>query len=134
MIGSQEFEAESLAVEIFDCNDFVILPPLQDTKFQKDQKLEPISFGATVTSEDCKVDKYSLTGEMEGLSLDSESGELNVNTQNPSESTNLQLQLTVGSQSIASKTFKFEIFDCLEGAAFPNLDVNYKFQKQDNER
>ena len=97
-VGSQVFESEALNVEVFDCNDYVSLPIIKDAiNFQRDLKVDPLSFAATITMPECKVDKYSLEKEVQGLSFDQTNGELSVDTSIAFEPTELSVSLKIGS-------------------------------------
>lgn len=90
--------SEALNIEVFDCNDYVTLPIIKDTiKFQRDKIVDPLSLAATISMPECKVDKYTLEGEMEGLSIGQTNGQLKVDTSVPGEPTDLRVSLAIGS-------------------------------------
>ena len=70
---------------------------------------------------------------MKGVSIDATTGKVSVDTSVARAPKTLKLSLKVGSQTIVSKSFKFEVFDCATGFSFPNLKENYIIQIKEGE-
>lgn len=83
-----------------------------------------INFAATISGTDCKADEYKLTPAMEGVSIDA-TGKVTVDTSVARAAQTLKLSVKSGVQLIVSKPFKFEVFDCVDGFSFPNLQEKY---------
>ena len=127
-IDDVDYQSEVLSVVMYDCIKQVQLPLLQDVRrFQKDEKVE-ISFAASPGT-DCKADEYKLVGDMKGVSIDATTGKVTVDTSVARAKKSLVLQVKAGSQTLSSKPFMFEVFDCASGFSFDNLKQNYVLQK-----
>ena len=127
------YESEVLNVVMYDCKDQVALPLLMDSRqFQKGEVVD-MSLAAAISGTDCKVDEYKLVGDMKGVTIDAKTGKLNIDTSSAVSKKSLVLQITSGSQTIRSKPFQFEIYDCAGKYSFPNLKGSFVLQKKDGE-
>ena len=125
------YESGVLTLAMYDCNNQVALPLLMDfRRFQMKDTVE-LSFTAAISGTDCKVDEYKLVGDMEGVTIDAKTGKVNVDTSVARPKNDLYLSLKVGGQTINSKSFKFEVYDCVSGIEFPNLKETYQLQKKE---
>ena len=125
------YESGVLTLAMYDCNNQVALPLLMDfRRFQMKDTVE-MSFTAAISGTDCKVDEYKLVGDMEGVTIDAKTGKVNVDTSVARPKNDLYLSLKVGGQTINSKSFKFEVYDCVSGIEFPNLKETYQLQKKE---
>lgn len=125
------YESEILTIAMYDCNKQVALPLLMDLRqFQIGQEVD-MSFAAAISGSDCKVDEYKLVGNMEGVTIDAETGKVNVDTSAARPKKGLSLEVKAGGQTIKSKPFKFEVYDCASGYTFPNLKEKYQLQKKE---
>jgi hypothetical protein len=66
---------------------------------------------------------------MKGVSIDATTGKVTVDTSVARAKKSLVLQVKAGSQTLSSKPFMFEVFDCASGFSFDNLKQNYVLQK-----
>ena len=60
----------------------------------------------------CVLSSYNIAGRSDGTYIDTQAGEMIINTEVPIEINESKISVVVGSQVITSNTFKFEIFDC----------------------
>lgn len=70
---------------------------------------------------------------MKGVSIDANTGKVSLDTSTERAKNDLMIQLKVGGQTLNSKSFQFEIYDCASDPQFPNLKENFILQKKEEE-
>ena len=66
----------------------------------------------------CLIESYALVGNEEGTTIDPVSGAMSVDTSNVIFPSPRKISVKVGSQTMISPEFTFEVFDCKSSVQF----------------
>lgn len=114
IIGSQSYTSGSFSMEIFNCNGAISFPDLLSRYlFQFGETVGGIQLEAQSSKpSQCVIESYALEGETQGTTIDPESGVMSVDTSAVISPSPRKISVKVGSQTMISPEFTFEVFDC----------------------
>ena len=120
--GKETHTSDTFSLQVLeDCLSTATMPSVSDSnKVQMSSGSLTINAGVTQTSVSCATSSYVLTPATTGVTINSVSGQITVDSSLAIASTTLTVSATVGTQ-IISKVFTIEVYDCTSTVSFSNL-------------
>ena len=130
-VGTQTISTEKFTIEVWDCNNYLTFIKDQYHQIDPSQNQVLASMTSNDNPTDCVVSSFKASGIKEGISIEGESGEITVVTENAIEKTDLQLEVVAGTQTIFPPKFLIEVYDCSQAIKFvksPRFQVSSESQ------